>query len=65
MQLQPDNRAILLEALKTEEELDRFLNWLLSKNMQFEAYTPDVKRELLERYLKESYGPKPFRIGKD
>ena len=65
MDILPENKAILLEALGTDEEVNRFATWLLSKNMFFESYAPDAKRELLARYMKESFGEKPFRVGRD
>ena len=63
--IQPENKMILLEALGDEAEVARFTAWLYSKNIFFESYAPDAKREFFHRYMKESFGPKRFRTGRD
>lgn len=65
MEVKDENRKILLDVLGSEPELDRFLNWLRSKDRFFEAGDPDLKRHWLEEYLREGHGDQRWRAGRD
>ena len=72
MPLQAENKIELLNAFRRiipkcneTEELERFLMFLRSKNLDFESFNPDGKARLFQKYLDGYIGEKKFRVGRD
>lgn len=78
MPVQKENREELLKIFcdnipmcNPDYELDRFLSWILSKDLRFETdesgadRSADSKRRLLGTYLHQYIDPPKFRVGRD